>query len=198
MKRLRLRKGGRPRIIEPGRPPGERHRSRSAGPTPETLRHRADRVGAENASCPEAGYALGILLLRGNITRCHHDAGLDFLHAHKQWCIMQGLPPRRPVTLSLVRNRSTAANTNIANERSITKTKEKLAGAMEALSRRGVKAFAAVDAVVIDDMMPESVDQLSDLADGLEALARYFKRSNSSKDPILRKNRHATAEMKND
>lgn len=71
---------GRPRKDGPRLPGGRLKRSTSPDDpgSDMALAHRAAAVGADNARDPRAGYPLGILLLRGEIDRAEHDAGLAY------------------------------------------------------------------------------------------------------------------------
>jgi hypothetical protein len=74
------RRGGRPRKNGPRQPNGKLRQRRSIDDRGHdlTLAHRAIVIAGADPRDPRAGYALGILLLRGDIDESEHDAGLIY------------------------------------------------------------------------------------------------------------------------
>lgn len=89
----RRSRGGRRRVQ------GERYPSGKLRPEvaipPEALERRAERANCstDEARRPEAGYALGQLLMRGIINQRQHDAGTAYRQAWMRWASLAGIPP---------------------------------------------------------------------------------------------------------
>lgn len=63
--------------------------------SPYLLARRAEVAGCstKDATRPEAGYALGQLLLRGVVNQRQHDAGMAYRDAWLRWASLAGIPP---------------------------------------------------------------------------------------------------------
>jgi hypothetical protein len=156
---------------------GERYacgklKPQGAGPahTPELEARRRDAVGAHWQQ-PQAGYALGQLLLTGKISARQHDAGDKFGKLWREWQGMAGVPPRQPST-----DRGAPGEIDPAVWERVKAT---VGGALACLDGCDPKALvkAAVDSCCLDDYWPQTatVMGLDALRTGLDALADFFR-----------------------
>lgn len=151
--------------------------------TPETVAQRARLVGMEHALDRHAGSALGRLLLAGTITQSHYDAGSRLFGLWRDWRLLAGIPARRPaisglepvVCAGLIPEME--ADPDPARWRA---ARDRYLAAERAVGSRF--AWAAIDSLVIDDVMPPRLAEDGPLAEralealvaGLDALARHF------------------------
>lgn len=144
----------------------------------ETLARRADLVGTGNERRPEAGHALGILLLRGQINRRQHDAGRRFETAWKRWASLAGLPHHHAHVPGNGGGRG-ADPDDMTWERA----KElygQLCGVLAKCSPREL-VWRVVENVVMDQVLPpaflagERAGAMKALHDGLDGIANFLK-----------------------
>ncbi|MFD2232779.1 hypothetical protein [Phaeospirillum tilakii] len=162
---------------------GERYPSGDLRPRetipPEALKRRAELAGCSPeiaAKRPEAGYALGQLLMRGVIDQRQHDAGIAFGRDWTRWALMAGLPahqPRQPT--GQPRHEPTAKDWLEVRDRY-------LAACAAVRDRRPAGlVWAAVEMVVADEVAQPILDGLTGpagvraLRDGLDALAEHYR-----------------------
>ncbi len=170
----KLHKGGRkrqsgPRSASGALKPGDaapialvRRRAAMAGVAEEVVR-----------ASPLAGYALGLLLLRGVIGRDQHDAGLRFGRDWNRWSLLAGLPAHQlRLPTGGVRPETTEADWLRVRDRY-------LAACAEVRP-----VWPVIEAVVMDDWpdSPESMALFLDrpqavaaLKSGLDFLARFYR-----------------------
>lgn len=100
----RRRRAGRPRKDAPRYPSGKLRQAPAAGPTDELMAKRAELVGTNYATHPDAGWLVGILYLRGelhpkdgtpdadDIARNRRDAAERFVRLSNQHSRLIGAP----------------------------------------------------------------------------------------------------------
>lgn len=138
--------------------------------TPELEARRRDAVG-DHWQQPQAGYALGQLLLTGKITARQHDAGDKFGKLWREWQGMACVPPRLPST-----DRGAPCEVDPA---AWERVKNMVGGALACLDTCEPKALvkAAVDSCCLDDYWPQTATTIgaNALRVGLDALADFFR-----------------------
>lgn len=155
-----------------------RGRTRREGPIipPEVVARRAERAGsAELALSAQAGYGLGLLLLRGLIDQRQHDAGLDFGRVWGRWALLAGLPSHQ------LRLPNGQGRPEVCDEAWIGINGEYRAACAALRDTHPARlVWAAVEmAVMDDDVTPilegrTSPQGVMALRSGLDALARHF------------------------
>lgn len=188
--------GARGREIEKGDDMARRGRKRKTGVTrepngrvsrkeqpgsvisPELLQRRAELAGCsleDAAARPEAGYALGQVMLRGIIGRRQHDAGMAFRGAWLRWASLAGLPPHE------VMQRGGGIIPTEVDAEQWAKARDAFEACVRALfdCHHPSAVWSAVESVVMDDVLPpllheRAVGVLS-LCRGLDALADHYK-----------------------
>ena len=162
---------------------GERYPSGKIRPQetipPEALKRRAELVGCspeDAAKRPEAGYALGQLLMRGIIDQRQHDAGIAFGLVWTRWALMAGLPAHQP------RQPTGRARTDPDLDE-WEKVRDRYRAACDSVRRCRPSGlvWAAVEMVVADDIAHPILSGLTGpsglraLQDGLDALADHYR-----------------------
>ena len=104
MAKPRRRRAGRPRKDAPRYPSGKLRQAPAAGPTDELMAKRAELVGTNYATHPDAGWLVGIMYLRGelhpkgdcpdagDIARNRRDAAERFVRLSNQHSRLIGAP----------------------------------------------------------------------------------------------------------
>lgn len=160
---------------------GDRHpcgKLKQDGPPVHAVARRAEAAGCsmeEAQKRPEAGYALGQLLMRQVIDIRRHDAGQAFRTAWMRWASLAGLPPHQ------VMQRTPGGAQSDVDPEEWDKAKAAFAGAADALfaCEQPRLVWAAVETVVMDDVLPPLLESrwvaVAALRAGLEALARHYR-----------------------
>ncbi len=151
--------------------PEYRKRETEVQATATARAYRARLVGEANAMRPEAGYSLGRLYLRSQITSPLHEAGLKYAALVEAWQRVQGLPSPFPAAMDLsgVRGLTLYSSPTDAAVKRITNDYMKM---QTALSDAGRKAIGSVREVCLYD--GECAD-IESLKLGLTSLAQFFK-----------------------
>lgn len=135
------------------------------------LAYRTRLVGREDAMRNEAGYALGRMYLRGQITAREHRAGCDYAMLADQYRTCMGLPSPSPAAMEIGRvgGRPIECGPSAQMIRRVT---NQYMSAQTALSEAGRAGASAVQDACVLDVEPIDVGALKA---GLQALAGLFK-----------------------
>lgn len=175
------RRGGRPRKVGVERhPSGQiKREARDAGPTAETIAHRAAELEAAGASplfagMQEAGWYLGRLYLAGQLNGADPgEAGRErgkerYLAAERLWKNTQRyagmlLAPRQPEALAIGEPKG---RNNAEDEEGFIRAKARHDACFKLLQARGYKVQLATSRAINEQEVP-----LPHLLEGLDALA---------------------------
>lgn len=155
-----------------------RGRTRQDGPVipPEVVARRVELAGSPDfALSAQAGYGLGLLLLRGFIDQDQHDAGLAFGRIWGRWALLAGLPAHQ---LRLPNGQGRPEACDEAWIR-IAEDYRQACAALRATHPPRLVWAAVEMAVMDDDVMPilegrTSPQGVMALRTGLDALDRHF------------------------
>lgn len=142
------------------------------------IAYRSRMVGTANAARNEAGYALGRMLLRGEVTERQHDAGNRYAQVVGDYQRCVGFPPPHPRSLDLGASRGLALGGSPDHE-TIQRVVNRYMASITALADAGQVSAAVVREVCVYDHETEMVE---DLWRGLDALADFFKIPNEGVD----------------
>jgi len=146
------------------------------------LQHRAKMACSDMANSlrPEAGYALGQLMLRGVITTRQHDAGKAFRAAWMRWASLAGVAPHEVTQRSRVKPRP---DVDPEEWRRASEAYNRACDAVKACKPSRL-VWSTVEAVVMDGW-PGNIEQMTmllgrrdavaALCAGLSALANYYR-----------------------
>lgn len=175
-----MSKRRRGRARQQGRryPSGDLRRDRGIIP-PEVLDHRARIVGPAHVRDERAGQALGQLVLIGLIEMHHHDAGLLLYRAWGAWQRLGEMPARNAVVSGYGERLDRGPRPDVDPAEWL-RVRDRYLGAERAVGDRF--AWAAIDSLVIDGIVPPRVLEDGDLGrralaamiGGLDALVDYF------------------------
>lgn len=134
------------------------------------LAYRARAVGEADAGRNEAGYELGRMMLRGQITGRQHRAGCEYALLVADYQRAIGLPSPYPqgIDLGATRGLSLGSEPDAARVR---RTVNQYMQSITALSGAGRAAERAVREVCVYD---RSMQDVENLRSGLNALAAFF------------------------
>ena len=144
----------------------------------EAKQRRAEMAGVtaeEAVKRPEAGYALGQLLMRRVITMQEHDAGLAYRAAWLRWASMAGIAPHE------VTQRSAAAQRPDVSPDDWDRAKNAFADSTREIMRceQSRLVWTGIESVVMDNVLPQLMETrwvaVAALRAGLAALARHYK-----------------------
>ena len=142
-----------------------------------TIDRRADLVGTANAKLPEAGYALGQLLLKGRVSQRQHDAGRKLEDIWRRWASLAGLPDHHPHAPA---GGGQAPDTD-PEAWMRAKNAFNAAEAVLRAQRQAPLVWTVIESIVMDGILPPSMldgwappATWSALTRGLDALAQHF------------------------
>lgn len=133
-------------------------------------RKRVDGLSEADAKRNEAGYELGRMMLRGQITGRQHEAGCSYALLVSDYQRAIGFPPPYPqgIDLGAARGLSLTAEPDAARVR---RTVNQYMQSITAISDAGRAADKAVREVCVYD---REVNDVENLRVGLNALATFF------------------------